>query len=94
MVTVNGREVDYSTLPSHMVEGARGYLERGYEPGSFLRSVLENDLVGAFAHADLDNQGAMFAWAAWLYNECPSPAWGSPGKVRAWIAAFAPGGAS
>ena len=72
-----------------MQGGARDYVERGYEPGSFLGAVLENNLVEAFGHVDAVNRAAMGAWAQWLWNEAPSSCWGSPAKVAAWIAAAA-----
>jgi hypothetical protein len=77
--------VDYSRLPAHMQDGARGYIERGEEPGGFLTAVLCNDLVAAFSRADADNAAAMAEWARWLWNEAPSQAWGSRAKVDAWI---------
>ena len=89
MVMVNGLPVDYSTLPEHMREGARLYLEHGIEPGGFLTAVLCNDLVGAYARADHINRERMEHWAAWLYHNCPSPAWGSRAKVEAYMTSFA-----
>jgi len=86
-MTTEFPDVDYSTLPEHMQQGARDYVERGYKPGSFLRAVLSNDLVEAFGHADLTNLDHMRAWALWLFNEAPSMCWGSPERVAAWIEA-------
>lgn len=83
--------VDYSSLPEHMQDGARDYVERGYGPGSFLRAVLGNDLVGAFGHADEINLAAMTAWASWLSNEVPHGCWGSAAKVDAWLVAAVTG---
>lgn len=77
--------LNYEKLPEHMQPGARGYIEKGLPPGGFLRAVLENDLVGAFAKADEVNTREMYWWAEWLYNEAPSACWGSPEKVTAWI---------
>lgn len=80
--------VDYSMLPEHMRAGARDYVERRHpNVGGFLRAVLENDLVEAFGRADEINAAAMRDWAAWLFNEAPANCWGSPDKVRAWLAA-------
>lgn len=81
---VNGREVDYSTLPDHMQDGMRRYLEFGVLPGSFGLAVLCNDLTQAYARADSENAAAMHAWASWLWNECPRAAWGSFEKVKRW----------
>lgn len=79
------RGVDYGRLPEHMREGARMYVEHGGHPGHFLRAVVENDLVGAFAAADEKNFAHMADWARWLYNEAPRACWGSREAVRAWI---------
>jgi hypothetical protein len=74
------------SVPIHMVEGLRGYVEHGWKPGSFLRAVLENDLVESFACADSVNIRAMETWASWLYNDAPRLCWGSHEKVDSWIA--------
>jgi hypothetical protein len=33
--------IDYSTLPEHMQESMRRYIEKGIQPGSFLAAILE-----------------------------------------------------
>ena len=80
------REVSYAILPEHMQDGARLYVERGRRPGSFMRAVLENNLVAAASNGDLINQQSLFAWATWLYNNAPGSCWGNPEAVKAWIA--------
>lgn len=80
--------VDYSLLPEHMREGAEDYIERGWKPGGFLFSVLTNNLVEAFAHADAINSFMMRNWAEWLYSEAPSDCWGSLEKINAWLARY------
>ena len=82
-VTVNQYYQIYK-LPFHMQAGVERYLLHGISGGSFLNAVLENDLVGAFARADDMNSAAMHNWVEWLYNSCPSNAWGSPEIVRDW----------
>ncbi len=77
----------YDALPEHMRDPARRYVEDGEHVGDFLAAVLENNLVEALGRADLENRVAIFAWTAWLYNDVPMDAWGSPEKVTAWIAA-------
>ena len=81
--------VCYDSLPHHMRQAARDYVEKGFEPGGFLTAVLENDLTGAALRADDVNARALMAWASWLYNEAPSPCWGSKAKVKAWVDAYA-----
>lgn len=78
--------INYAMLPPHMREAARRYVEKHKRPGDFLMAVLCDRLTEAFARADDDNLAAMNAWCRWLWNELPSPAWGSPEKVAAWCA--------
>jgi len=74
-------------IKPNMVEALQAYVEQGRPLGGFLTAVLENDLVRACGNADDDNVNNIPAFAAWLYNECPLSAWGSPEKVRAWLTA-------
>lgn len=53
--------------------------------GSFLRSVLENNLTEAFGKADDDNLRDMFEIVGYCYNHVRYTCWGSPEKVRAWL---------
>lgn len=82
---MSARKVDYSSLPLHMQDGARAYVEHGQPPGDFLAAVLANDLVEAYSRADSENTLAMRRWAGWLYEEAPRGCWGSTEKVKAWI---------
>lgn len=79
--------IDYSGLPEHMRDGMRLYIERGVPPGSFLTAVLSNDLMGALGKADDTNLHALPAYGRFLYNEAPSPCFGSPEHVRDWCEA-------
>ena len=77
--------VDYSILPIHMRDAAQRYLEKGIPPGDFLSSVLQNDLVSSFMRADPDNIREMDSWVRWLWDECPSEAWGNEDAYNNWI---------
>lgn len=77
--------ISYHSLPEHMRDGMRLYIEHGVQPGSFLRAVLSNDLMGALGRADDVNINALPAYGRFLYNEAPSLCWGSPDVVSAWI---------
>ena len=74
-------------LPEHMVQPMINYFELGYEPGGFLRAVLENNLVEAFAHADHINKPRIGDFIQWLYWEAPGRpfGWGSRKAVDDWI---------
>lgn len=72
-------------IPDHLLEGLRLYVDRGVVTGSFLTACIDNKLVDAFAHADHISALALPAIANWLYNDAPSPCWGSPEKRAAWM---------
>ncbi len=82
----------YDQLPEYMQGGAQRYIEHGIVPGDFLTAILENDFVHAYGIADETNTACMRDWAAWLYNDCPSAAWGSHEIVIAWIESGGIGG--
>ena len=77
--------IDYSTLPEHMRDAARLYIEKGIPPGSFLQAVICNDLFGAFRRADDINQAAMRDWVVFFYNEAPGDCWGSEEHFSDWL---------
>lgn len=68
-----------------MVEGLTLYLLNRVRPGSFLSSVLENDLMGALKCADDTNVNCLRAYGMFLYNHAPMGSYGSPVKVTAWL---------
>ncbi len=72
-------------LPSYMVEGMVNYLVKGLPPGSFSRSLLENDLAMAVVRADPENRVLLRQWVMFMNNEIPPKAWGSQKTVRLWI---------
>lgn len=61
------------------------YVINGWEPGEFLVSVLENDLMGALGKADIENRRDIFEICQYVYNELPADSHGSPDRVRAWL---------
>lgn len=62
------------------------YARNRHPIGGFLTAVCSNDLHEACGRADEGNAPNLPAFVAYLYNECPSACWGSPKKVRAWLA--------
>lgn len=78
-------DINYSKLPEHCRDGVRRYIEDGDPIGHFLTAVFENDLVHAFGLADEVNSARMRDYAAFLYNEAPSPCWGSKAVVEVWL---------
>lgn len=78
--------INYEKLPAEgLRDGLKLYIEQGYEPGSFLMAVLENNLAESFARADNINRYLMFEIVSWLYNEVPMACWGSKERVKAWM---------
>lgn len=72
-------------MPEHMEEGLYLYLTYRIPPGSFMLSVLSNQLVEAAQRADHINRNSLFKWANFMYNFLPSACYGSPEKVAAWL---------
>ena len=77
-------DTEYQKLPEQHREGMRLYVEEGILPGSFLTSVLRNDLIEAVAHCSGPIHDLKIV-VTWLYSEAPSKCWGSPKQVRDWI---------
>ena len=60
------------------------YVESGLPLGGFLTTVMENDLMGAMARADVYNRASLHAICGYIYMEIPSDCHGSREKVEAW----------
>lgn len=62
------------------------YLAYGFEPGSFFTAVLANDFLNAMHRSHPANTiPALKCVAGWIHNACPTEAYGSYDKVRAWL---------
>lgn len=77
----------YSTIPLHMMESLKRYIEQRIQPGHFLTAVLENNLKEAVGRADDVNIRLLPEYIAYPYNEAPGLCWGSPERVRTWLKA-------
>lgn len=73
-------------IPSYMHFGIAAYVVLGQEPGDFLRSVLENDLLLAVQRADYLNRQHLLDYAKLLCCDLPMLCYGSNQLVRSWIA--------
>lgn len=76
VIVARDNPVAYATMQGHQgLEELRDTLRPGYArwwafgiwPGSFLRALIENDLMGAFAKADDENKGMMRLHVEWLF---------------------------
>jgi hypothetical protein len=75
-------------VPEHMRHAMEVWMTHG-EPhpkilGKFMRALLTNDLVSAFAAADEENAASMRAWAMYLYHDAPLGSWGSHDALEKW----------
>lgn len=75
----------YCRIKDSTLETLYNYVHSGYEPGSFVRAVLENNLSEAIGRADPDNLRALQAIVTFVYMEVPSNAWKSPEAVELWL---------
>ena len=75
--------IDYRTIPTHMQDAARRYIEDGIMPGSFLEAVLANDLLGAITRADHINRALLSSYHDFLVT-IPMSAKGSYEAVHMW----------
>lgn len=71
--------------PDDVVESLDAYVQCRRPVGSFLRAVLENDLMESVGRADEYNLAALPHIVAYVYNRLPLGCWGSPEKVRDWL---------
>ncbi len=62
------------------------YVNEGYSPGGFVRAVLENDLKGAVACADLDNRSDLVEIVQYVVSRAPMMCHGNRVRVEEWLA--------
>jgi len=70
-------------LPERFEGSLQRYFNDGIMPGGFLTAVLMNDLLGAYANADMVSVQELPGLVSWLYNHAPHDCWGSKEKVLA-----------
>lgn len=78
-------DANWDLIPEYMRESVRAYIFEGQPVGHFLTAFLSNDLKETFGRADTENRLCIHDYITFFYNYAPSPCWGSPEKVRAWI---------
>jgi hypothetical protein len=75
----------FSKVPEH----TRGALERyflyAFEPGSFVKAVLCNDLYSSVARADTWNKQALADIVSWIAKNAPEGSWGHEDYYKEWI---------
>lgn len=75
---------DRRLIQTRFKESIDSFVLHGYQPGGFLTAVLSNDLKEAVARGDEGAIENLPHIVAYLYNDVPSGAWGSPENVRTW----------
>jgi hypothetical protein len=78
------RENNYG-CPDEIVDTIKQYVEHRLEPGSFVRAVLENDLMSAIFKAHPLMLPHLKYVCMYVWWEIPSECWGSREKVNAWL---------
>ena len=73
-------------VPQSTIDCIDRYVNYRVPPGSFVRACLENNLKEAFGRADDANARAMKKIVIYMYNKIPAHCWGSPERVKAWLA--------
>jgi hypothetical protein len=80
------QKLEEQGVPVHLRNGLVAYVLERREPGRFLRRVLENDLSEAVLRMAPLDSCSLHALVLFLTNHVPAPCWGSPEKVRTWLA--------
>lgn len=75
---------EYSILQIE-IEALKQYVKYGFDPGAFLRAVLENDLISALGHANDMNMRNIPAYVEYMEEEMPRESYGSPVLVQKWM---------
>jgi hypothetical protein len=75
---------NYDLIPQSTMNDLNNYIDNKMFPGDFLRSVLEHDLFGAFAHADDNNMKSLPYLVKYIYNNCPANCHGHKGICKEW----------
>ena len=73
-------------MEKRIKDGLGRYAKQHTQTGSFLKAVLENDLMEAVDRADSDSYRDLYVICKYISNELPSNCHGSPEIVAKWIA--------
>ena len=76
----------YKAIRADVMASLQRYIEHHIPTGGFLEAVLSNDLKEAVGRADEDNMRVLPEIVGYLYNEAPGLCWGSPKRVKDWLA--------
>ncbi len=77
-------QLEQCGIPDYMWDGVINYILYGIEPGSFLSSVIVNNLREAVANADDNNIKLLPNYINFFYNYAPSGCWGDRESMKHW----------
>ena len=63
------------------------YVKHKMAPGSFIKAILDNDLMAAVSHGDEESLANLPEIARYVFNRIPGSAWGSKEAVLRHLAA-------
>lgn len=72
-------------MQQNIKDSLNRYVNEKIPTGGFLYAVLANDLMMAFARADLENRNSMFEIVKYVHNNLPIDCYGSYEKVERWL---------
>lgn len=75
-------------IPPNIKLALDKWASNGDIPGDFVLAVLHNDLMDAVCRADADSLASIRDIVLYVYNDLPSPCWGSLQNVNLWLARF------
>lgn len=78
---------DWVLVPEHIRPGIIDYVNEHRAQGDFLMALFRNDLQQTLMRADEINLLELRRIVQFVWMNVPAPAWGSPEKVEAWLAA-------
>jgi len=78
--------MDYNMIPNRLMDGMKRYVDGHVKPGSFLTAVIQNNLTEAIGRADPQSLSLLKEIVGWFYNEAPFSCWGTPEKMKEWLA--------
>lgn len=78
-------EVTHTQVPNHMRAAIVRYIENGIKPGSFLCSLIANNLNDTCTNADYINAAYIHSIVAWFVNYAPPACWGHDTAEEWWL---------
>lgn len=77
----------YDEIPPNTLRSLNNFIMDGCpHGGSFISSVLENDLKGCVSNGDDNNLEMLAVIVKYMFNRAPMGCWGTKEKVKQWVA--------